>query len=65
MDNSQDLTTVDGVKKLMQNATSEQDWDERCDRVKAANGGYPEFWFRTIIMSGLVSEVELRWSRFN
>ncbi len=57
-----DLTTAADVKMLMLGAKSERDWDERCDQVKAANGGdYPSFWFAEINMSGLMALVVSGW----
>ena len=51
-----DLTTPEGVAAHMSESTSEADWNKRCDEVKAANGGYPSFWFATVIMSGLADK---------
>jgi hypothetical protein len=34
-----ELTTVEGVKALMGSATSESDWNSKCDEVKRANQG--------------------------
>lgn len=56
-----DLTTIDGVKKHMLESTSEKDWNRRCDEVKAANGGYPQFWFVEIMMSGLAAQSKANW----
>lgn len=47
----------DEVKALMESATSREDWDAKCDQVKKACGGYPQFWFPLIVMSGLASRV--------
>lgn len=48
------LTTPEGVKTYMSQAANQADWNNRCDAVKAANGGdYPPFWYREIILSGL------------
>lgn len=52
-----DLTTVTGVQQYMRGATSESDWNDRCDKVKDANNGYPDFWFTAIMMSRLASQV--------
>lgn len=45
----------------MESAASEADWNAKCDQVKAANGGYPSFWYELIIASGLVNSVRGRW----
>lgn len=53
-----DLTTIQGVSELMRHSQSELQWDSHCDQVKAANNGdYPNFWFETIVLSGLMAEV--------
>ena len=52
-----DLTTPEGVTAHMSEATSEDDWNKRCDQVQAANGGnYPDFWYETVILSGLLDK---------
>jgi len=45
----------------MESSTSEAEWNANCDRVKAECGGYPEFWFKAIVMSGLVGRVSAKW----
>lgn len=57
----QNLTTPEGVKAYMSQATSEQDWNNRCDAVKRANGGYPDFWYATIVLSGVMSATSQNW----
>jgi hypothetical protein len=50
-----DLTTQEGVIAYMQSATSTADWNSKCDEVKKANGNnYPPFWFKAIVLSGLM-----------
>jgi hypothetical protein len=57
-----DLTSEKGVEKHMKAATSQTDWNRRAAEVQAANGGkYPEFWFSTIMVSGLAAETQLSW----
>ncbi|KKM73495.1 hypothetical protein LCGC14_1409910 [marine sediment metagenome] len=47
---------------LMQSSTSEDDWNDNCDKVKAANNGkYPTYWFMAIIVSGLMGKVQETW----
>lgn len=53
-----DLTSAAGVAAFMRQTSSRKDWNERCDIVKKANGGdYPQFWYGTVIASGLYTEV--------
>lgn len=57
----QDLKTVEGVKSLMASSKNEEEWNENCDKVKAANGDYPRFWYAEIILSGLLGGVKSQW----
>ena len=46
----------------MTSSKSKEEWNENCDKVKAAhNGGYPEWWYVEIIESGLYSRVKMGW----
>lgn len=49
--------TKEQVISLMSNATSEQDWNKKCDQVKATCGGYPDFWYKEIVLSGLAGRI--------
>lgn len=56
------LSTVQAVVDYMRESTSECDWNDRCDQVKAANGDeYPSFWFAAIVLSGLAAQVSSNW----
>lgn len=44
------------VVELMRSSTSEEEWDDNCDRVKEACNGYPDFWYRAILSSGVMTE---------
>jgi len=56
------LTTPSGVAEHMRQSKNADDWDKRLREVKHANGGdYPNFWFVTIMISGLAAEVSSRW----
>lgn len=56
-----DLTTQTGVVAYMSEATSDSDWNKRCDEVKRVNSGWPNFWYIAIIMSGLCAKVTAKW----
>lgn len=45
------------VVALMESATSEQDWADKALQVKKACGGYPPFWYKAIVISGLMNRV--------
>lgn len=50
-----DLTKKDAVIVLMESSTSETEWNKHCNEVKEANNGdYPEWWYMTIIMGGVL-----------
>ncbi len=44
-----DLTTPEGVTAHMGKSTSKDDWNKRLEEVRKANGGYPDFWYETVI----------------
>lgn len=56
-----DLTTPEGVKALMASSKGEDEWNNNCDKVKAANNGYPAFWYPTIILGGVLNETRRNW----
>lgn len=57
-----DYTKESDVVALMKTSTSEQNWNDNCDKVKEANGGdYPSFWYKAIILSGVYSQVVVQW----
>jgi hypothetical protein len=49
------------VVNLMKSAYSEEDWNNKCDQVKSACGGYPDYWFAEIIASGLADRTKASW----
>jgi len=56
-----DLTKESDVIELMKSSKSEKEWNDNCDKVKAANGDYPGSWFRVIMLSGLANDVMAKW----
>ena len=58
------LTTPEGVKELMLTSKSATEWNANCDKVKKANGGYPGFWYGTIILGGVMGAAQstYKWS---
>lgn len=50
------------VVALMKGSTSTRDWNDRCDLVKAACGGYPEFWWQAIQQSGIAARVQAQFN---
>ena len=54
--------SVADVCDLMASSRSEKEWNSNCSKVKAEFGGtYPEFWFKEVIQSGLLSRTQLKW----
>lgn len=49
------------VVALMESSKSEDEWNDNCDRVKRACGGYPSFWYKAIIISGLYGRAAASW----
>lgn len=59
-----DLSNEKDVVEYIQNATSEHDWNQRCDAVKRANGGrYPDFWYAAIVLSSVMHTVSSKWDK--
>lgn len=55
--------TKEQVIELMESSQSEQEWNNNCDIVKGKCDGYPNFWFSTIIASGLAGRVAARFGK--
>jgi hypothetical protein len=56
------IKTPDDLVEFMTKATSEKDWNDRCDKIKEAFGGdYPEFWYTSIVLSGVLLATKSRW----
>ena len=49
------------VAALMESSRSETEWNNNCDKVKAACGGYPDFWYSAVVVSGLAKRVMARF----
>ena len=45
------------VIELMSSSKNSQEWNKNCDIVKSKCGGdYPLFWYKEIVMSGLMDK---------
>lgn len=49
--------TQDEVIALMKSSKSASEWNDNCDKVKAACKGYPDFWYGAVIASGLANMI--------
>jgi hypothetical protein len=51
------------VVKLMSSSKTEEEWNANCDKVKDAhNGDYPNYWYETFLVSGLMSKITSNFS---
>lgn len=49
------------VVALMKSSRSEDEWNANTDKVKAECNGYPAFWYKAVVMSGLMGQVAATW----
>jgi hypothetical protein len=49
--------TEQEVVTLMESSKSVAEWDANCNKVQKQCGGYPPFWYKAIILSGLCKRV--------
>jgi len=49
------------VIELMETSQSPEQWDANCDTVKERCNGYPDFWWASIINSGVADKIMSRW----
>jgi hypothetical protein len=49
------------VRNLMESSRTEEEWNASCTKVKEKCDGYPSFWFKEIVASGLAGKVASRW----
>lgn len=50
------------VVSLMSSSASSQEWNTNADKVKQSyGGGYPDFWFAAIILSGVYNATSAKW----
>ena len=58
------LKNKDDLVALMKSSKSEKEWNDNCDKVKAANGRqYPSFWYMAIMVSGIAHTVQSSWGK--
>ena len=49
------------VIALMESSKSDEEWNANCDKVKKAYGGYPDYWYAEIVLSGLCDRVSAKY----
>ena len=50
------------VVELMRGSKNATEWNQNCDKVKKACGGYPAFWYLAIVSSGVMAEIQSSWA---
>jgi len=45
------------VINLMKSSKNANEWNKNCTIVKEKCNGYPNFWYETIIVSGIAREI--------
>lgn len=52
------IKNPENLVTFMNQAKNEDHWNQLCDEVKVAGGGgYPQFWFATMIVSGEMNRI--------
>lgn len=51
--------TKEQVVELMSSSKSEKEWNDNCDKVKKACGGYPSFWYSAVILGGVLAQAQM------
>lgn len=58
---NEELSTPEQVINLMSSSKSEQEWNNNCNKVKAAFGDYPDWWYEKILLSGVHDKTSANW----
>jgi len=48
---------------FMLQSHSEQEWNDNCDTIKRKFNGYPDYWYSTCIVSGLLGSLQIEWKQ--
>lgn len=62
-EDAENLSTPEGVVSLMESSKSEDEWNANCDKVKVAHKGYPNWWYKEIMMSGVAAKTKAKWEK--
>lgn len=57
------MMTEQQVLRLMRSSKDASEWRANCDHVKRECGGYPDFWYGAIILSGIAASVMASWAK--
>lgn len=62
MEINHETFTEKDLFQFMAEAKTAKKWEENADKVKAAYGNqYPNFWYKTVILSGLLAMLQSHW----
>ena len=56
-----EMMNIKEVVDLMESSKSGEEWGANCYKIKAACGGYPSYWYKEILLSGLATRVTARF----
>jgi len=62
-EDAKNLFTPEQVVSLMRSSKSREEWNANCDKVRAAYSDYPSWWYKKIIMSGVVAKTQAKWEK--
>lgn len=57
------FSSPEQVVGLMSSSKSEEEWNANCDKVKAAFKGYPDWWYKEIMMSGVAAKTRANYQK--
>lgn len=60
---SQKIMTEEAVVRLMKGSKDLNEWNDNCVKVKKSCGGYPNFWYKTIVLDGVMRNSQSRWGK--
>jgi hypothetical protein len=56
------ISLTDDEMDRLRKATTGREWGDVCDDIKSARDGqYPHDWFRKVLASGLLHELQQKW----
>lgn len=57
-----DLTKERQAVELLKSSQSAREWDASVDKIRRANGGYPRWWYKAVILPGIEGRQISKWS---
>jgi len=53
------MTKEEIIEKLGK-TQSDHEWNAICSQVKTENGGYPGWWYATVVLGGMTAKAAMR-----